>query len=617
MVKLVLLFALTLFASAGDLKALLKKYEASSELSLITKKETAGFVDVFTAADLSRMQAYTLKDVLQKLPLLTHTLTPNNLHLFTAGSSSYIPPSAIRLYINDHDVTSTSFGSASLVWGDMPVEYIDHIEVYRGSSSIEFGNEPGMIVIKVYTKLAKREVGNKLRAVTDHRHSRGIDAYTAKILGDNSDLFAYGHYYLFRPKIYYNEGYRLDRGKEENLFYLNYRYGKHTFELSNMAKSDKPFLGHGRLYHPLGGGLDAHHFYFNYTYDYDKETRFNISYDNLGYERHYKDESGIFTTIGYVQDYELEFTDSIFSVQAQKTIHLNKSDLFLGGFVKRKGFEKDGSFDGATDSAKNHFYLTSLYGDYHYRFDPSSLLILSLKLDRYVYDKKVPSKTEYIARLGLLKAWENFKAKLFLTRTYLTIPFYKLCSCNNLPLNANEHLKNPKVVIGTLSLEYEKNGVTTYLRLGKKSVKKRIYYDRKTRSFQNLDRSLTLSHIEFGQSYKKGNTEFSYVLYKMKNSKKVELSPDFGAIFSLYQDYEKWNLYHQLIYKSAYNHYGYEVEDSLDYTLAIKYHFNRDFSVGFRGENLFATGFEQKYLRVDKPIPVNDRRYIFNLEYRF
>ncbi len=617
MAKILLLFLLIVFSYGKDLKALLKKYEASSELSHITKKETAGFVEVFTKADLASMQAYTLKDVLQKLPLLTYSMTPNNLYLFTASSFSYIPPTAIRLYINDHDVTSTSFGSASLIWGDMPVEYIDHIEVYRGSSSIEFGNEPGLIIVKVYTKLAKREVGNKIRTVIDHRHSRGVDFYIAKILGDESDLFSYGHYYRYKPKIYYNDGYRIDKGREENLFYINYRHGKHTFELSNIAKNDKPFLGHGRYYHPTGGGLKADHFYFSYTYDYDKETRFNLSYDNLNYKRHYKDAGGTFTSMGYVQNYELNFLDSIFSLSAQKTFHIDKSNIFIGGFIKRKGFKKDGSFDSKSDTSKNYFYLTSIYSDYHYHFDPSTFLILSLKLDHYEYNKIVPSKTKHIARLGFLKAWQNLKAKLFLTHTYLSIPFFKLCTCNNLPLNANASLKNPEVLLGTIAIEYENNNITTYLRLGKKRVKKRITFDPKTANFYNSPRSLSLTNVEFGQRYKKDGVELAYTIYKTKNSKGVELSPDFGAIFSLYQDFENWNIYHQLIYKSAYNHYGYKVDDSLDYTLAIKYQFTRDLSVGLRGENIFETGFKQKYIKTDRLFPINDRRYILNVEYRF
>jgi iron complex outermembrane receptor protein len=66
-----------------------------------------------------------------------------------------------------------------LVWGDMPIEYIDHIEVYRGASSIEFGNEPGQVVIKLYTKKPEREEGGKLRLLADDKRSHRLDAYYA------------------------------------------------------------------------------------------------------------------------------------------------------------------------------------------------------------------------------------------------------------------------------------------------------------------------------------------------------------------------------------------------------------------------------------------------------
>jgi iron complex outermembrane receptor protein len=53
-------------------------------------------------------------------------------------------------------MSSSSFGSAFMVWGEMPIEYIDHIEVYKGSSSVEFGNEVASTIIKLYTKKAQR-----------------------------------------------------------------------------------------------------------------------------------------------------------------------------------------------------------------------------------------------------------------------------------------------------------------------------------------------------------------------------------------------------------------------------------------------------------------------------
>jgi len=128
-------------------------------------------------------------DVLKLFTIPNITRTSNNISQFTKPTFPVMPPFAIRLYVNDHDMTSASFGSALTLWSDMPVEYIDHIEVYKSASSVEFGNEPGSVIIKLYTKKPEREEGGKARLIADQRGSTEADLYYAHTTREGLSYF--------------------------------------------------------------------------------------------------------------------------------------------------------------------------------------------------------------------------------------------------------------------------------------------------------------------------------------------------------------------------------------------------------------------------------------------
>jgi iron complex outermembrane receptor protein len=59
------------------------------------------------------------------------------------------------------------------------------------------------------------------------------------------------------------------------------------------------------------------------------------------------------------------------------------------------------------------------------------------------------------------------------------------------------------------------------------------------------------------------------------------------------------------------------MDASFNYSCAVKYHLNKDFSLGLRGENLFNDSFEQAYRGYKRAIAVTDQKVWFNMEYLF
>ena len=600
---------------AQNLDMLLKKYEQESELSKITKIDTAGYVYIYTRQMLSTMQAYTLADVLKSVPGLNYTITPNNLNLFTYPSSSYIPATSARLYINDHDVTSASFGSALLIWGEMPIEYIDHIEVYKGSASIEFGDETGIVIIKVYTKLAKREIGNKLRLRADSLGSKSIDAYSAHMTNDERSLFLYLHGADTKSKHYHIQESTISKDKNDFTFYANYSTKTLSIEASHYAINKDPFLGYGRSKRPLGGGLDAKHSYLNLNTKF-LGADWNLAYDRLNYKRVYKDVQGVYTAQGYVQDYRLDFTDDIFTLAIKKRIKDTKNSLLIGGFYKFKQFKQKGSFDTIHTNFSNSFHLFSLYAEESYSFNKDLLAIFSLKGDFYFYDKDVKDHAKSTLRIGVIKNIGTWQLKSFYTKTYFPLQFYALYSKDGMPLKTNPNLKFPTLDNLTFEAAQKKSNYIIKYKLGIRSLKNTLLYSPQQGYYNNKDTFYcTLAEINFEYNIDAYNKLYVDIAKGMNSQENY--SPDIQINLRLYNAWENLQLYNELLYKNDYTYYGTKVKQSFDYTLAMKYQVTKDLSIGIRGENLFNKGFRQAYRSVDTAYPVTDRRYIFNVEYTF
>lgn len=604
--------ALSLYAQSLD--TLLQAYRSASELSKITKSDSAGFVYVYTREDLERMQAYTLADILRTVPGLNYTLSPNYLNLFSLVSTTFAPPTIARLYINDHDVTSASFGSALLIWGAMPVEYIDHIEVYKGASSIEFGDESAVIVIKVYTKLPARELGNKLRIITDHRGSKGLDLYTAQLF-DDSSLFGYVHGYDLQAKKYRHGGYTYRRDKKDFLAFLQYTTPDYSLEAAHYSLKKDPFIGYGISAKPRDGGLHAYHSYVKLSKRL-WDAQWTLSLDRLRYSRRYQEDApGIYTSGGFVHSYHITYDDTIAAIKCKKHIQSRANSLLLGGFYKYKGYKSDGNFDSFLSDSHSHVNLFSLYAEDSYSFDPDTLLILSLKGDFYRYAHGVKDHNQKILRIGLIKNLGKWQFKGFYTQTYIPAQFFSLYSPNDMPLRANPRLKFPTIELLTFGGIYKHAAHTLKLKGGLKHIKDYISYS-PARGYYNQPDKQYYDFVELNYAYTLDNDRFMLDIVKGDNSKR-KLSPDLQINLRTLCSYGKFDIYNELLYKKNYTFYTIHVKRALDYTLALQYHYSPDLTLGFKAQNLLDEGFEQAYRSIASSIPVFDRRYILSMEYTF
>ncbi len=625
------------FALAADttLEALLQQYRVDSDLSNITKQDSAGIIDVFTRNDLEKMQARTLMDVLKTVPTIMLSRTPNNLILMQKLSSGYLPSSAVRLYINDHDMTSVSFASAMLIWGDMPIEVIDHIEIYKGSSAIAFGNEPGTFIIKLYTKDPSREEGGKIKVWGGKYGSYEGDGYIAHTLENGLSYLLYLNGVRDRYRHYPYEYYDKKSGKKihgdaspdgrDQLFYGSLQYRGWRWEMGHYGKHIDNYFG---LKLNDEGGLEAEQSYIHLSRQQD-DYKFEISYDWIDYEREYRGGLLIPLHGKWVDDYYSRLRDHIFNIGFEKSFRQNRNELMVGGFYKSKSFHQNGSFDTNDSSRLNSDYETtlnlySLYLENRYDISRDDTLILSLKGDYYDYETdRIDDRLNWSARIGYLSRFDDFFFKFFVTRTYLATGLYKLYGSAASPYPVNPDLKYTKVTIASAELIYTSPRNTFSIRIGNAATKDVIRYDPKKGIYDNIDRSPDFIHVTLSDTYRfDRNHRVSLSYFIGKNDIHTSLSPRYGAIVRLVDTFDSVDLYNEFNIKGPYD---YPVgrnekihEDlSVEYTAAVTWHLNEDLSIALKGENILNDGYKQIYGYVDKGYPVVQQRFWINLEYLF
>ena len=109
------------------------------------------------------MQAESLEDILKSLRLFGYS--ENRLGQPDILNQDPLPyySSSVRVYLNETELLTSMTGSGLILFGNMELDFIDHVEIYQGFPSFDFGIEPATIVIRLYTKTAQHDEGGRVK----------------------------------------------------------------------------------------------------------------------------------------------------------------------------------------------------------------------------------------------------------------------------------------------------------------------------------------------------------------------------------------------------------------------------------------------------------------------
>ena len=186
LVLLCLLSSSTVYAENID--SILQEYNQKNALSQKTIDENKGHLVLFTREKLEEMHAKTLKDVFKTTTMIYYHenryALPDPL---TSGAFEPYRSNFIRLYVDCVEITQGWMGSGFMFYGDVNIDFVDHIEFYYMTPSFETSVEPAYLTVFLYSKDPKRDSGGKLNFTGG---SRGYNSQSVGY-GEEKEKFSY------------------------------------------------------------------------------------------------------------------------------------------------------------------------------------------------------------------------------------------------------------------------------------------------------------------------------------------------------------------------------------------------------------------------------------------
>jgi hypothetical protein len=327
------------FAQETDITSLLAQYRDASDLSNKTRIEALGHVSTFTREDIERYHYYKLSDVLKGIHFINYEVGRHGWGSPNGATTRFDPTTYVRLYLDDQDVGTSALGTAMIQWSELPLEMIDHIEFYENSGAFALGNEPGMFIIKMYTKDPSRNEGSTARFTLSDRGDREAGLFYAKV-GEqwNTTLYGSGTINDTQPYNLNDADISHERRREYLLGTLN--SDTTSINIGYLSLNQDLFTGNSINFHPDSGYYKTKQFYANWTKSLLNDPTFlvTLSYNQISSDQ---SENGSLFIPPMVRAGILLGTsfDQTYTIR-QKSIFLRKTwkgsdwDLFLGTSYK-------------------------------------------------------------------------------------------------------------------------------------------------------------------------------------------------------------------------------------------------------------------------------------------
>ncbi|GEM_PF-603000 len=619
--------------SAQGIGELIREYEKAAELSRKTKKESLGHLILFTRKDLDVLQARKLSDVLKHIRLFTVSSNRFGVLGFNEFGTLTQIPKQVRLYINDHEVSSLHTGSPFLVWENLPLDQVEHIEIYQSPGAIELGNDPSTVIIKIYTKKPERENASRIVATASSRRGiEGIFYRAVEVSSDFSYIFFVSGGYDPRERFKLG-GETLSRDSDYRYAFLGMYFENTSLELGYGFIRRDPFMGFAMDGSAEAGFTEAQDFYLvltSYPF-YDRETKIVLSLDNHRREHYERSDGGLYIPIfmspNPLNNPEDFYENAVFDkadLYISKTFNFPKMNLlsalsyklYSANILERRYRTIGGSVvdvDGTVPFNRQEIF--SIIVENKLSLTPRNLIITGVKLDAYNRNGGVRNFREWIARVGFISLpTDRLALKTFVSRSYIP-PFFYDIEVSKRDLDT---VKIPISITAEGSINLE--AVKFTLWGGYMRVEDEIIPD----SGGILHNSSQAVNYRFASLEAvlspTGNISLSGGYSFLIDPQKKE-SPTSGGYLRATSSIGPLSAFSELVYRNSFTYGGKRIGDGYDLSAGISYSITRDLQVRLRGENLLNTSTQIPY-RIFQPagvvsFPVRSRTVYASVDWVF
>jgi len=608
------------FLFASSISTLLNKIEKTEDLSKKTMQESAGISYVITRYQLDMMQAKYLSDVLK------HTVigySENRYALTDPWNSAFVPYNTIgiRIFLDNQEITTAKYDNAMFLYGKIDLTFIDHIEIYYMSPTYELSPEPAYVIIKLYSKDAKRDEGTRFSASYGTFKSNSQVADYAK----PGNLNIYTHFsrdYIGHEKIPYKNTI-LNRNSLAYHYLLSAYNDKTHYLLSAIYYKQHAFLGLS-----LDGNIDkslisTKYLHLGIDHYFLDSLYVKYSYDHT-YDKSYfsETEAPVFYAVNYnipLYDIDIRGYGNVHTFEVIYKKITDKNKFISGVSFRNKNMDfskiKLNSFEGNYDGIKSqNIYTGFLENNYQYLENA----IFTAGVSFSFYDSKDDKKLKQYKVGNTFLFTEKDIVKLYYYHYEFGIPPYLVSTLYGItsdpkPQKTNVFIaKYKKLLKISDSVEiiymYAKHyNYLLYTQNGLESVKKPM--------------NMKIFNIRFHKNYNEINdfildsSEMVFNDFPVKRMRRI--------IGLNTHRYKKFDFFESVIYK--YMKFDDNIKDGVDLSLGVKYNVNDNLSLALKGQNLLNKRYKNGYVTFDlntleKDVietPLLERAITFTVEYMF
>jgi len=610
------LLFLSLSLHADNVENLLHEYTQKNDTSLKTMDENKGHLILFTREKIERMHARTLKDILKTTPILYYH--ENRYAIpdpFASVSPSPYASNLIKLYVDGVEITQGWMGSGLGLYGDINIDFVDHIEFYYMAPSFETSPEPAFMTIFLYSKEPSNDAG------TTFKYTLGDNGYNTQSFNfgeekeDYSYMFNISHTDAKRDKIANGTDTPLSRDYERTQLFGYIKNDTQILHLQLLQKNTDSLASLSWDATPELSEVDYLNLHLDYGIDLSTHWYAKLAYDHLDTDIRFRDDHIVMS----YNDYPFSsFTaDASYDTYTAELSYKNEIDKhhIITGIKHRFKSLSDYSIE-ETPSYQNTFdkeYISTLFFQDQYNFNNKHLLSLGLAYNHISRNtSSIPDDDLLQLRLGYIYADTHWSYKSYLYQSMYTKNTLEMSYETNANTDTQESVgftqevsykDQSKSISFILLLMQDKNGA-----LSNATSEKTKYLCGLLNYHYDLD---TFNELDFQLYYA-----------KYKNIFDLDELEDWSGYISLSNSYKALEFFNSIIWHRN----SIDDQNYFDLTSAITWNVTEDLSLTLKGQNLLDDAKESTILRIDPDtmtsmsplkIPISDRRIILELEYTF
>jgi iron complex outermembrane receptor protein len=600
---------------ANDITFLLNEIEKKEDLSQKTKIESVGISYVITRYQLEMMQAKTLKDVL-------------NISIIGDGESRYglvdpwhnafIPYSSfgVRVFLDNQELVVSDYDNSLFLLSKIDISFVDHIEIYYMMPSYSLTNEPAYVIIKLYTKKAKRDEGIRIAGSygTFKTNIESLDYLKFKIYKNYSVFFHLSRTELNHKKYFIGSS-LISRDSISKHFFWKMYNDTTKILLNTIFYDQDAFLGPSfdgdiknsqvkiKNFH-LGIDRILGSFSLKYSLDYSKNSLNFVENNSMAL---------FLNNINMLKGSDYAYVNSL---KAKYSIKNYKNDFVFGIGIRNKVMDFDylkinNAFVPYNKKKEN---ILNFFFEENYFYKVNSLFSVGSAVSKYFRDDKNYFVKQF--RIGNTFLFKKNVFKIF----YQHIEFLSNCYLNDIIFHTEPKIQKTDVLIGKIKHNFNDKDIELVSMI---SRTKNIFYYNSDNGYDYLQKYIPIKMFSF--RYHKNyniindftieyNRMYFYKLRLKRIDKLIFLNTHRKNQFEFFES----GVYQKNIYKDS-------TKKGIELNLGIKYNVGDNFSLALKGNNILNKAYKISYPLINLnnfqnnsiDVPVVERSLMLSVEYLF